>query len=477
MKNLNVPPKASALMESIRGIGYTLNTAVADVVDNSIAAGARRISVTIHPEDDESNAWIRISDDGCGMNREELIKAMSLGSISPSEIRAESDLGRFGMGLKSASLSQCRRLTVASRKNGVDSSFTWDLDLIEESDEWRLIDNESMIDPRIEFSSDNGTVVLWEKIDRARDAVSKTASGTEKMEVLTRLKNHLRLTFHRFLEDGDFELLLNRRKLSGWDPFFSFSPAKQCDFPAEYWHQDGHDSAVEMQGYVIPLESDLPDGGISLFGPEDGLKLQGFYIYRGKRLVCYGGWLGLPDMRRGEEYRLARIRIDFKNNEDEQWGLDIKKSAAKPPKHLRQWLISCAARTRNASKQACARVRAEKDSARRESMWRRQSGSRIFVPARDDPVVAAIYDAVQSKEIDADLLEGCLEILSAGHPKSAADACVSIPSQSALEAASFLFNSIASKTNRESAEDAFEKREPFRSWKNSIKTIIDGEGQ
>ena len=123
------PPKASAMMEALRGLGYSTATALADIVDNSISAGASE--VRLHFDWDGYDSRISILDNGRGMSDSELEAAMTLGTINPLDKRAHTDLGRFGLGLKTASFSQCRSLTVASKREGGPLvCLRWDLDAI-----------------------------------------------------------------------------------------------------------------------------------------------------------------------------------------------------------------------------------------------------------------------------------------------------------------------------------------------------------
>ena len=214
-----LPPSASGLSNSIRGMGYSFEMAVADIIDNSISAGAKHISIeTPLPEDGID--YMIIADDGVGMTRSELIAAMKLGSCSPIQPRKLTDLGRFGMGLKSASFSQCRKLLVASKKNNEINAFSWDIDELERENDWKLLE----IDPEFEERKisylnkvESGTVVVWEKIDKIATIVS--SSQDDNLEIIRNLRKHLSLTFHRFLENNEFELILNGQNVKPWDPF------------------------------------------------------------------------------------------------------------------------------------------------------------------------------------------------------------------------------------------------------------------
>ena len=162
-------PNAASLIQSLRAFGYDISTAIADLIDNSITANAREISIRF--DWNSNDPFISIADDGHGMTECELFEAMKTGSKNPLEIRDERDLGRFGLGLKTASFSQCKRLTVASKtKESAVSVRCWDLDIVNETNEWILLKKVTNTADRIiaEYFSDksNGTVVVWEKLDK-----------------------------------------------------------------------------------------------------------------------------------------------------------------------------------------------------------------------------------------------------------------------------------------------------------------------
>ena len=162
-------PRADILMTAIRSIGYTFESALADIIDNSISSGASNIHINFSSI---SPAYISILDDGCGMNLDELRQAMKYGSKDVREKREKEDLGRFGLGLKTASLSQCKRLTVISKKDGHIYGARWDLDIIQNKQAWVLeVLSETEVEeayPRSTFiplrdlqTYETGTIVLW----------------------------------------------------------------------------------------------------------------------------------------------------------------------------------------------------------------------------------------------------------------------------------------------------------------------------
>lgn len=167
MRYKDLPPFAPILMESTRAIGYSIESAIADVIDNSIAAKASKIDIDFFPLD---GAYISILDNGKGMDENELVKAMQYGSRNPLDKRSSLDLGRYGLGMKTASLSQCRVLTVISKQNDIVVGAQWNLNHVNEAQSWSLI----ILDEQEIKSKNNwekladyrhGTLVIWEETD------------------------------------------------------------------------------------------------------------------------------------------------------------------------------------------------------------------------------------------------------------------------------------------------------------------------
>ena len=176
---INLPPNPSSFIESVRFFGYSMETAVADIIDNSITAKAKKIDIRFAW--DSGNPWLAIIDDGYVMTEDKLVIAMQLGSKNPKLERTRDDLGRFGIGLKTASLSQCRHLSVISKKNACVTGYDYDLDNFNnvENGKWSvgIIEDDDITDNPILSSlfnehleqSDSGTIVLWEILDRIEE--------------------------------------------------------------------------------------------------------------------------------------------------------------------------------------------------------------------------------------------------------------------------------------------------------------------
>ena len=335
MRTKSLPPYAPTLIESTRAIGYSLEAAVADIIDNSIAANAVNVDIYFFPVD---GAYIAILDNGSGMNEKEINIAMQYGSKNPTEERDKKDLGRFGLGLKTASLSQCRCLTVISKQGDRLEGRQWDIDHVIEVGDWSLIilDEEEINEfPQVEESKkyESGTLVIWQKLDRLKAGeINFELSLGRKID---RVRNHLSLVYHRYLmgESGirKLKLFINGEKVKAIDPFLTNKSVQAMD--DETLIIQGH--KILVRPYILPHISKLTSDEIKMLGGKDGLrKQQGFYVYRNKRLLVWGTWFRM--MRQGDLSKLARIRVDIPNTLDDLWTLDIKKSSALPPAEVRK---------------------------------------------------------------------------------------------------------------------------------------------
>lgn len=338
---LDVIPDPTSLIESMRAVGYTVESAIADLVDNSISADARLIQIQY--DANSSSPYIAILDDGHGMAPDQLTEAMRHGSTNPTVERSANDLGRFGLGLKTASLSQCRKLTVISKRDGVVSARRWDLDVVEDVGQWVVVvpaasELASMpLYGRLQ-SQDSGTLVIWQDLDRLM-----AGSANPQTEMTTRLSplmEHLALVFHRFTRvEGSHKairIILNGLPVPERDPFLASNCFRQPLEGQTIRHEKG---VVSIQPFILPPVSKLKPEEIELAGGREGLKgTQGFYVYRNRRLVIWGTWFRLVPKQ--EFYKLTRIQVDIPNTFDELWALDIKKSAAYPPDVIRNRLRS-----------------------------------------------------------------------------------------------------------------------------------------
>ena len=327
------------LMESLRAVGYTLTTAVADIIDNSITAGSTSVEIRAGSEPED---YLAIIDNGSGMTAGQTQHAMRLAGTSSASARSSTDLGRFGLGLKTASLSQCRRLTVVSRRDGVLCGYEWDLDHLQKTPSWSLIaldEKECVGLPGFEVlkEHESGTLVLWRNLDVLHSTHGDLDNGLNR--ALVELRDHLALVFHRFLagEHGKpLKIALNARSIEGADPLLPTHKATQVG-PPEQIAVDG--GSVVLQAFTLPHLNKLTQKQRQLAQVSGSLRdSQGFYIYREKRLVIWGTWFRI--MPKHELGKLARVRVDIPNTLDHLWSLDIKKAQAAPPTIIRERLKS-----------------------------------------------------------------------------------------------------------------------------------------
>lgn len=413
-------PKPASLIESLRSIGYDLPTAIADIVDNSIAASARNIWIELHWAG--SGSWICTMDDGSGMGESELTESMVPGSRSPLEARSSRDLGRFGLGLKTASFSQARCLTVISGKNASDINVrTWDLDYVEKVNEWRLLtDMTEEAKPWLEKIKERkkGSAVLWTNLDRLTSVstVIDEVAHNRFNDSIDHVRDYMRLIFHRFLEEGLLTIHINGEKIAPWNPFLERHSATYMT-PVEPIPYGSH--KIIFRGYVLPHKDYLNEQEFSnAAGLYGWTAHQGFYIYRNKRLLVFGDWLrlGIPNAwSRDEQYKLARIRLEITNETDADWHLDVKKSKATPPAEIRPRLTELAANVRSIARSVFAhrgKYGPRKPGTQEiERPWVSvmRNGSRVYKVNRDHPVIQSILNKCDANLIEVEALIRILE--------------------------------------------------------------------
>lgn len=366
MKNnlITCLPNAASLIESMRSIGYSFETAIADILDNSISAQATKIDIYYRQKDGEP--YIEILDNGTGMNQSELFEAMRLGSKNPVEDRKRNDLGRFGLGLKSASFSQVRNLTLISKKNDKISAYKWDLDVVAQTQNFDLnilSKDEIQKVPNIEYllNIDHGTIVLWQKFDRLENSTSDL--NDELTHLMDKSIDHLSLIFHRILHKK-IQIFINNDLIEPKDPFLENHPGTQERKSKKIWI-DGE--KIEVHPYVLPHWSKLSVKDQRLSGKiNEQAKSQGFYLYRNDRLIVWGDYLGLT--KKTELGKNLRIRVDIPNSMDYLWDIDIKKSRARVPSKISKNLISSITDGEQVSRDVNT-YRGKKEHNDNESIW------------------------------------------------------------------------------------------------------------
>ena len=407
-------PEAASMIETFRAIGYSLETAVADIIDNSITACAKQ--VTIQRYWDGGKSIITIKDDGFGMTNEELIHAMRPGAQNPMAEREEKDLGRFGLGLKTASFSQCRKLTVISKKNGATSFWTWDLDFVAECKKWNLIHwcPENFKDSLDDVAS--GTIVIWSYLDRIvpQNTANSNEAAKEKFSTaLQKVREHIAMTFHRFLEEKQITIIWGSHAILPWNPFCPTEKKLQT-FPVE--HLPGN---VTLTGYVLPHKLNFSNETAfhNAEGPKGWSSQQGFYVYRGKRLLLSGDWLGL--FRKEESCKLARIAIDLPNSQDAEWQIDIKKSKAYPPTYCREQIEQYAKKVRSSAEEVFrhrGKILRQRDGLQFHPLWleKKKDSNWSYVINRENPLIT--YFKKQAKTNPDKAIEQMLLLIESSVP-------------------------------------------------------------
>ncbi|ANE45253.1 ATP-binding protein [Paenibacillus swuensis] len=393
MNIISVPPFAPVLMESTRSIGYSIETAIADIIDNSIAAKATNIDIAFFP----INPYISILDDGHGMDQDSLINAMRYGSKNPTATRGTKDLGRFGLGLKTAALSQCKKLTVVTKVGSSLLGAQWDLDLVINTGEWslKLLDLDDVSElPQVSqlMLLKAGTLVIMQDLDRL-------ILGEKNIELsmgkyMDTVRNHLSLVFHRYIsgEKGlkKIKISINNLKVEANDPFL-----------VEKSNQIMEEEVINIEGkkvtvspFILPHISNLTQLELEQLGGKDGLrKKQGFYIYRNKRLLVSGTWFNM--MRQDEMSKLARVRVDIPNSLDYLWTLDIKKSMAIPPEVVKKNLSIVIERLADRSKRTWTYRGKKETNDSNIHMWNRiiTRGKGVFYEINRDHL---LFDGLEN---------------------------------------------------------------------------------
>lgn len=343
-ENIEIEPLAPDpyhLVEAIRHIGYNLNEALCDVIDNSLDAGATSVDVTL--DWNASLPLIAIADDGYGMTEGELLRALSPGVIDSRSERSTGSLGRFGLGLKSASLSQANALTVFSKKDGAVSYLRWvtdsdDLPILEEREapararlERSFTSSAHRHAERALSNIESGTIVIWERLAIAGPM---TASKRAFVAALERIEAYLALTYHQFLQrrDAPIRMRLNGVDIQPIDPeSYGHSPRRIAPVLLE---RDSSHARTRARGILLSHAS-----------PEDRDQLSldsGLYIYRNGRLVVRGGWSGIKDLRDLAHRERIRILIELDASHDDAWGINIAKSSVAVPDSAKTALVAYA---------------------------------------------------------------------------------------------------------------------------------------
>lgn len=402
-----IPPSIS-MIESIRSFGYNFNTAVSDIIDNSITANSTKIN--IHLEWNKGNPYVLILDNGDGMTDEMLAKNVVLGSKNPTEIRDKNDLGRFGLGLKTASFSMARELHIFSKTKDESICYrSWNLDVIEAQKKWLISKKQpSWYDELFEDIKikTKGTLIVWKTCDR----LLKNASNLKSfLELGKDLIAYLGTIFSRFISSSKtLQIFVNNTKIVPWDPI----PEGSTSLGDQYVQN------IKITPFVAPHQSNFKNnddyriaGGINGWNAQ-----QGFYVYRNKRLIVNGGWLGIKRMKSEEHVKLARIIVDIDTSFDDKWQIDVLKSRASIPSGEIKVLLEAIAKNTRKRADSVYRHRGKIISREEASpeifVWQIKKEidqSKSFVINRKHPYVKLIRENYSGRKTDVDRLLTLIE--------------------------------------------------------------------
>lgn len=337
-------PHAKMLLVALRSVEYTNETAIADILDNSISGAATEIELYF----DWDNRRIIIADNGFGMDYQELMDAMEIGSADPNEMRPSEDLGRFGLGMKTASFSMAKKLLVISKKNSTISNAEWNLNTVASEDKWEISEYDESeilmilesIDTYTQYNNwKQGTLIIISELDRLIDETNIEKSKKNFYKMIRNIKSHIAITFHRFMEEDALKISVNGNKLEAWNPFWIKSPATMELAREELF--DGKNEVV-VEPYILPHKSkyNSEEEFKEAAGVKDWRGHQGFYVYRNRRLLVYGTWFG--KFKKEPAYNLARIKLDMSADSNFEWDIDIKKSKATLPVAIEEQITQIA---------------------------------------------------------------------------------------------------------------------------------------
>ena len=401
-------PQADMLMGSMRHMGYSFDAALADVIDNSISANCTTIRL-LFPTSPMDIQAVGILDDGIGMDSDTLFDAMRYGSSASEHDRDENDLGRFGLGMKSASLSQCRILSAISIKDDRISAYTWDYNYIQKRKRWITIEHTREEINNFPYANEllkqnRGTLIIWQDFD----VLSKSSDG-QVYDTLSDLKSSvyesLSLIFHRYISSATrkISIYINNLAVKAKDPFLEShkKTTTQKERTIALPDSSGIERRIKVKPFILPFATDLKESDKKLIGGIENLRAkQGFYIYRNNRLIIWGTWFGMKP--RAELTKNARIRVDIPNSLDDIWSIDIKKQTATIPKRIQNQLKETVRQTLEISvTQQTHRGRRNRVDDEIDYIWDRMEGrdnSFYYQVNRE----SKLYQYIRSKMSDAD---------------------------------------------------------------------------
>jgi hypothetical protein len=325
------------LTSGLSKIGHSPSTAVADIIDNSIDAKAKNIGMYFW---DGKHPHVAFVDDGHGMSHDEILRAFDIKSSTNSNDASSSKLGKFGWGLKSASFSQCDKITIISKKNNQINFKTMDLNFsVIETNLVHIFSKYPSLEKIFQKRCpDQGTLLIWEELKNSLTGFENSSNNQHTVFFRNGLKiaEDVSLHFHNFLSNINFSF--NDRALKKWDPFNFFNINVKI-FDKKIIVLNNSD--VEIQGFLFPMESDFnsKEEYENVGGKNGWFNSQGIYIYREERLVNYGGWFGLQKgpnpWQKEEKYKRCRFSLKYKSTNDDNFITNVKKADSIIPNKIR----------------------------------------------------------------------------------------------------------------------------------------------
>ena len=410
-------PDPISLLESNRNLGYSIEEAISDLIDNSISAEATNVSYEIHPNN--GKPYFLLKDNGIGMSNldNELVDSFRLGSKNPLDERDPNDLGRFGFGMKTASLSQARILTVITKKKGYNTlAFSLDLNFIRDNGKWLLkkIDDDFY---KAEFDFlkdlDSGTIIRWDDWDRA------PKSENDLLSLNSQINDYLSVCFHRFIEKG-ISISCHDYSLESCSPIPS---GEGAEFYSEIILDKNN--KAKQTSYILQHPKNWEENyeninrfnSFRLFNGFE--RQQGIYIYRCDRLLTpQGGWLGL--LKKGNAAKFARVVIDYPNDADALWSLDITKTNASIPFEFKREIKKLIDKTK---KKSVTKIVSGNRNIKRSlsqthsNIWKisdeKEFNSYKYIIDNNHPILRGLIDEKKIKEKDLNFL---LKLISENLP-------------------------------------------------------------
>lgn len=392
-------PSPARLVESLRDTGYSLPMSIADIIDNSIAAGASKVDLNLYSEFD-GNLRLRLIDDGKGMAEEELVECMKYGSKKRIDPKS---LGKFGMGLKTASTAFCRSLTVITHQDETKAK-QWDLDKIIETDQWKLltpdIDSEDLEVFQSFIGEGTGTMIIWDKVDRLIKSRSKVTAKKQLTKIITDLRKHLSGVFSRFIDNTSYshnqvQIKINDVDLNPWDPFAYWIDDDRVERVPDKIKVNINDEnhSFDFNVHILPNKVDMSaDEQKRARYKGEALQNQGFHIYRENRLIYSGGWLNRM-FAREPHMNLLRVELNFSHELDEYFQIDIKKSGIVLPTDLFQQMKELLTPLRREANRRYRKGKAKQTKGKAENNSLHKNSSNSIKKHSDETVNSEITNA------------------------------------------------------------------------------------